>query len=119
MRSLYRNMRRLSFAPLIGTSPAYDEYGNETGELIPEYGDIVALDCNISAAVGEDAVNVFGSFTNYSRTLSVSDPDCPMDEGSIVWLEVPTTDSYNYIVTRKADSKNALLYAIQEVSVTT
>lgn len=119
MRSLYRNMRRIYFAPLVRTDPIYDEDGNETGELTPVYGDMVALDCNVSAAVGEDAVNAFGSFTNYSRTVSVSDVDCPMDEGSIVWLDVPTSEPYNYIVMRKADSKNALLYAMQEVSVTT
>lgn len=119
MRDLIRNKRQIYYAPLIGTEVVYDEDGNETGETRPVYGDVVLLHCNVSAAVGEDAVNAFGSFTNYSRTISISDIACPMDEGSVVWFGVSTSEPYNYIVTRKADSKNALLYAIQEVSVTT
>jgi hypothetical protein len=34
-----------------------------------------------------------------------------------VWFGVPTTGPHNYIVKRKADSKNGILYALQEVKV--
>jgi hypothetical protein len=40
-----------------------------------------------------------------------------MAEQTAVWFGVATTEPYNYIVTRKADSKNGILYALQEVKV--
>lgn len=117
MRDLKRNQRTLYYALRTGETANYDEYGNETGESTPTYGKIMALNCNVSASVGEDAVNAFGSFTNYSRTIIVGDTACPMDEESIVWFGVPITEPHNYIVTRKADSKNNLMYALREVTV--
>lgn len=117
MRDLKRNQRTLYYALRTGETANYDEYGNETGESTPTYGKIMALNCNVSASVGEDTVNAFGSFTNYSRTIIVGDTACPMDEESIVWFGVPITEPHNYIVTRKADSKNNLMYALREVMV--
>jgi hypothetical protein len=96
-----------------------DDYGNETGESTPIYDATTPLLCNISAATGYDAVQAFGNFTAYNRTVCVSDTSCPMDEESIVWFGVdPQTEPHNYIVVRKADSKNGILYALQEVTVT-
>lgn len=118
MRGLRRNERTIYYALRTGETANYDEYGNETGESTPTYGEIKALKCNVSASAGEDAVNAFGNFTNYSRTITVADAACPMDEDSVVWFGVPTTEPHNYIVTRKADSKNHLMYALREVTVT-
>lgn len=118
MRSLNRNKRRIYYALQTGETRNVDEYGNETGESTPTYGEAKALACNISAASGEEAVQAFGSFTGYSRTVSVSDTSCPIDETTIVWFGVEPTEPYNYIVVRKADSKNGVLYALQEVTVT-
>lgn len=95
-----------------------DEYGNETGERTPTYGDPIALRYNISAASGEDAVRAFGNLPNYSRTMCVSESDCPIDEDSIVWFGVSPPKPHNYIVVCKADSKNGIMYALQEVTVT-
>jgi hypothetical protein len=77
----------------------------------------VKLDLNISAATGEDAVQAFGSFTGYSRTMYVADNACPIEEDSIVWFGVEPTEPHNYIVVRKADSKNGILFALREVTV--
>ena len=117
MRNLNRNKRQLYYALFIKDEPILDEYGNETSESIPTYGDITELRCNISSASGEDAVQAFGSFTNYTRTVCVSDNNCPIAEQTIVWFGVATSEPYNYIVTRKADSKNGILYALKEVKV--
>ena len=117
MRSLNRNKRSIYYANYVRDELIYDEYGNETGETNPVYDDPVELLCNISATSGEDAVETFGSFTAYSRVVCVSDPRCPLDEKSIVWFGVSTDEPHNYIVTRKADSKNGILYALQEVKV--
>ncbi len=118
MRSLNRNKRLIHYALRTEETVIIDEYGNETGESTPTYTEPVALYCNVSAAQGEDAVQAFGSFTGYSRTISVSDVNCPIDEDSIVWFGVPETEPHNYIVVQKADSKNGVLYALQEVTVT-
>ena len=117
MRSLNRNKRSIYYAPFIKDEPMLDEYGNETSESIPTYGDINELRCNISSSSGEEVVQAFGSFTNYTRVICVADNNCPLAEQAIVWFEVAITEPHNYIVTRKADSKNGILYALQEVKV--
>lgn len=119
MRSLNRNKRLLHYALYMGETSILDEYGNETGESRPTYGDISELRCNISSSSGEEAVQAFGSFANYTRVVCVSDNTCPMSEQTIVWFDVPSDGPYNYIVTRKADSKNGILYALREVKVRT
>lgn len=118
MRTLNRNKRKIYYALRIGEAIDYDEYGNETSETTPVYDTSVELKCNVSATTGADAVQAFGSFTNYVRTMCVSDPNCPIDENTIVWFGVEPNEPHNYIVTRKADSKNGILYALQEVTVT-
>lgn len=117
MRCLNRNKRSIYYAIYTGNEPITDERGYETGESNPTYGKITELRCNISSASGEDAVEAFGSFTNYTRVVCVADNNCPMAEQTAVWFGVATTEPYNYIVTRKADSKNGILYALQEVKV--
>lgn len=118
MRNLNRNRRSIYYALRTGETENVDEYGNKTGETTPTYGDAVKMGCNVSAATGEEAVQAFGSFTGYSRTVCVSDTNCPMDENSVVWFGEEPPKPYNYIVVRKADSKNGVLYALQEVTVT-
>ena len=119
MRSLERNKRTIHYAVYLRDEPILDDYGFETGESRPTYGDIKELRCNVSSASGEDAVEAFGNFTRYTRAVCVSDNNCPLDEDSVVWFGVPTSEPYNYIVTLKADSKNGIMYALQEVKVRT
>lgn len=119
MRGLNRNKRLIHYALRANEEAIVDEYGNETGESTPVYGATTPLLCNISAASGFYGVQAFGNFTGYTRIVCVPDANCPMDEESIVWFGVdPETEPYNYIVVRKADSKNGVLYALQEVTVT-
>ena len=118
MRSLNRNKRNFYYALRTGDVANVDEYGNETGERTPTYGEKIALMANVSAATGQEAVEAFGSFTGYSRTMFVADGSCPIEEDSIVWFGVGPDRPHNYIVVRKADSKNGILYALQEVTVT-
>lgn len=118
MRCLNRNKREIYYALYEGETPIIDEYGNETGESTLNYGEAVALRCNVSSAMGEDVVQAFGNFTNYTRVLCVADRNCPIDEDSIVWFGISPKEPHNYIVTRKADSINGILYAMREVTVT-
>lgn len=78
MRSLNRNKRTIYYALRTGDKANVDEYGNETGERTPTYGEKTALRVNISAATGQEAVQAFGSFTGYSRTMYVADNSCPI-----------------------------------------
>lgn len=117
MRCLNKNKREIHYALYTGEGVIFDEYGNETGESEPKYGEITKARFNISAASGEEAVQAFGSFTNYSRVICVSDNNCPIAEQTIVWFGVATDEPHNYIVTAKADSKNGILYALLEVKV--
>lgn len=118
MRNLNRNKRLIYYANRISEVANIDEYGNETSETTPVYSEAKPLYCNVSAASGEDAVQAFGSFTGYVRTMSVADVNCPIDENTVVWFGAAPPGPHNYIVVRKADSKNGLLYALQEVTVT-
>lgn len=117
MRNLNRNKRLIYYALRTGEKADVDEYGNETGESTPTYGEKQALMCNVSAATGTEAVQAFGSFSGYSRTMVIADNSCPIEEDSIVWFGIEPTNRYNYIVVRKADSKNGILYALQEVTI--
>lgn len=118
MRCLNRNKREIYYALYEGEKPNIDEKGFETGENTPKYGEAVALKCNVSSAMGEDVVQAFGNFTNYTRVLCVGTANCPIDEDSIIWFGISPEEPHNYIVTRKADSINGILYAIREVTVT-
>lgn len=118
MRSLGRNKRTLYYALFVDEVENVDEYGNKTGEFTPVYGDPVELKCSISAAAGAEIAEAFGNITEYTRTICVTDTSCPIDEKSEIWYGIPPSEPHNYIVVRKADSKNGILYAIQEVTVT-
>ena len=117
MRSLNRNKRLIYYALYTGEIAVLDSNGYETGEFAPSYSDVEELRCNISAASGDDVVQAFGSFTNYSRVICVADTACPIAEQTVLWFGVSTNEPYNYVVTRKADSKNGVLYARKEVKV--
>lgn len=117
MRSLNRNKRLIHYALRTGEVANIDEWGNQTGETTPTYGAKIPLYVNVSAAYGEDAVSAFGNFTAYTRTMFVADNNCPIDEDTIIWFGVAPIKSHNYIVVRKADSKNGIMYALQEVCV--
>ena len=116
MRSLQKNWRKLYYATPKSTESILDDYGNDTLEVKTTYSEPVLLNANVSANVGQDAINTFGSITGYSRTISYFGEKCPLVEGSRVWFGVEPTKSHNYKVIKVADSKNGFLIALQEVS---
>lgn len=115
MRSIKRDQRVLYYATPTGTEPILDEYGNDTLEERTVYSPPTELRCSVSANVGQEAVNVFGAQTEYSRTVSLTGL-CPLVEGSRVWFGVAPDKSHNYTVAKVADSKNGFLVALREVS---
>jgi hypothetical protein len=114
MRDLKRNQRPFYYATVESTEPIFDEYGNDTLETKTVYGTPVLLKANISANVGEDVVETFGTHTEYHRTVSMT--KCPLIEGDKIWFGVDPTGENNYTVAKVADSKNGFLVALREVS---
>lgn len=116
MRSLQRNCREIHYAVPTGSEPILDDYGNDTLEVRKTYGSPTLLRVNISAGAGQDAVNVFGAQTEYSRTISYAGGSCPLVEGARVWFDAPIDGPHNYVVVKVADSKNDYQIAIREVA---
>ena len=114
MRDLKRNQRPFHYATVTGSEPIYDEYGNDTLEVRTTYSAPISSKANINANIGEEAVELFGSQTEYSRTVSMV--NCPLKEGDKVWFDVDPMGEHNYVVAKVADSKNGFLVALREVS---
>ena len=120
MRDLIRNKRGLWYALPVGSNPILDEYGNDTLEVEVAFSSPLYLRANVSANIGQEAVEVFGSQTGYSRTLSITGVMCPLVEGCRVWFNKEPNengDDNNYVVARVADSKNGFLVAMREATV--
>ena len=116
MRSLARNKKHFYYALYDGKTEITDTYGNKTGQYTLTYGNPVGYWANISPATGVSDLEMFGQNTNYSHVISTSDMTCPITETTHLWIGVPTTDPYNYVVVRKAESLNCISYAIREVN---
>ena len=119
MRNLIRNKRSLWYAVPVGSTPILDEYGNDTLEVEWTFSSPLPFQANVSANVGQEAVQVFGSQTEYSRTVSIAGDECPLVEGSRVWFGTEPNEqasNHNYTVVRVADSKNGYLVALREVT---
>ena len=111
MRSLNKNKQLMTYELPNGTKPILDEWGNDTGEVETLYTEPAEYKANISSAVGEEVVNVFGNATDYSRVICVAEKNCPIAvEGALIDF-----NSKQYSVARVADSLNGFLIAVREV----
>lgn len=115
MRMLRRNRRKLWYANPTGTTQMItDEWSNETGEEAEEFGRPVCTMLNISSAVGQEAIEVFGSNTNYTRTIAAP-VDCPIQERARIWYGRDVDGPHNYVVRKVADGLDSKLLALSEV----
>lgn len=121
MRCLTRNKVLFYYALYAGRKPVYetDEYGNQiqTSEYAVEYGAPVACRGNISPASGVTATEVFGGSEGYDSIIMLDDPHTPIDEYSVLWIEVKPSESYNYVVKKVARSLNSVAIAVSKVNV--
>ena len=147
MRDLKRNQTEFWYCLLIpNTQEAIvDQYGNETGELIPSYKKAVPMRANISPATGQNQVEQFGNLDSYDKVIVTCDMSCPIDENTVLFIdkrpeytEVHTHEivegqalyaddevvektyelpKYNYIVKRVAKSLNGISIAVRKVDV--
>ena len=112
-----------------------DENGNETGEIVPHYGEATPFWANVSPAAGAAQFEQFGNMGNYDRVIVTRDMECPINENSVLFLEkepeyteLETEDGsggtvtyllpkYDYLVKNVAKGLDAIAIAIRKVDV--
>ena len=117
MRELERNKQLIYYALYEGKVDKVDRSGYKTGEKVKTYSNPVPLRINVSPARGNAGRDGFGVDLNYSRTMSTADTNCPIAEDSLLWIGTEPTAPHNYVVVRKAESFNDIVYAIREVTL--
>ena len=125
MRCMVRNKSKFFYALYIDKQELKDEYGNTTGEYEVIHGNPVGALGNVSSARGETQVQQFGESESYDKVIVLDNPNTPIDEYSILWVDTlphlnndGTTDTpHDYIVIRKAVSLNSVSLAIRKVHV--
>jgi len=124
MRTLARNRKPFNFCLYAGqTTPIYDEYGNDTGELTVSYGPPQVAWGNISPATGYSNTEMFGSLDDYDKVILLDDIDTPINTETVLFVDkcyetnADGLPLYNYTVRRVAKSLNFVAIAIREVKV--
>lgn len=125
MKAMERNKKKFWYALYERSEPILDEDGNEVGEQ-SIYGNPVKEKGNISAARGSTENDLFGVNAVYTKTINPMPNNCPIDESSILWIEVEpvieedgrTVTAHDYVVSQVAESLNHKAYAISRVDVT-
>lgn len=123
MRCMERNKVRFWFCLYKGTADLKDAKGYKTGEKRVVYSKPEECYGNISPATGTVQLQQFGNMEQYDKVLVMDNPDCPIDENSVLFVDcTPTYDKENrpqfdYTVKRVARSLNSVAYAINKVKV--
>ena len=116
-----------------------DEYGNETGIIVPRYEAAVEMWANVSPAAGAAQFEQFGNMGNYDKVIVTRDMSCPIDENTVLFIdkepeytEVETHSivdedesetkiyrlpKYDYVVKRVARGLDAIAIAVRKVDV--
>ena len=125
MRCMVRNKTKFYYALYIDKTELIDEYGNSTGEYEVLHGNPVVALGNISSAMGETQIRQFGESESYDKVIVLDNPNTPIDEYSILWVDTlphlnadgTTETPHDYIVKRVAKSLNNVAIAISKVVV--
>lgn len=148
MRCLKRNKVPFWYCLFDRKEELLDEDGNRTGEFVAYYHEPVLLRGNVSVAHGEIQDELFGKSISYDKVILLDDPNCPIAEDTVLFVDKapvfsegagvlfdsdgnPVLDSegrmigttilqpmFDYIVRRAARSLNTAAYAIERVTVT-
>lgn len=132
MRLLRRNKQVCWYALYQGKTEvtAKDEYDNtyKTGEYTVLYSDPVQMYCYVSLATGVIATELFGNLDGYDKILILGDPNTPIDENAVMWIDVaPKAEGvtvgqsnsrpHDYIVKRVARGLRSTVIAVSKVKV--
>lgn len=94
-----------------------DAGGHFTGEYGITYTDPIQVYGNISPARGADYSSPFGITEGYDKVIVLADPNFPVTETSVLWIENEITDPFDYRIVRIARSLNSISIAIKKVDV--
>lgn len=86
MKLLKRNLTEFEYLPYMGESDIDPETGLHTGDPVPQYGDPIPLEGNVS--IPSQLVNptFYGEDIRYTHTLIMEPPETEIDEyGLILW----------------------------------
>lgn len=117
MQSLERNKQTVWYSLYLGKTDVVDTDGQLTGEKQLSFSNVVKMKANVSAARGTADIEQFGVNTDYSRTITTTDMNCPINEHSRIWFDTLPTNPHNYEVVTVAKSLNSITIAIKEVKV--
>ena len=118
MRDLIRNTSLVHFCSVMEQMEIVTKGGLLTGEFAPQYGEKMKVRMSVSPNKGSTALEMFGQLEEYDRTMTCSDPWCPIDEGCVLWLDgADLNGPHNYVVVKRAPWKNSTAYAIRKVTV--
>lgn len=118
MLNFARNLFPVSYKMYQGTGFLQDEYGNDTGSPVRQYGELKTAYLSVSPNRGSSEAEMFGSLDDYDRTMTTADTGCEIDENSILWLDgADTAKAHNFIVKKRAPWKNSIAYAVKKVDV--
>ena len=126
MRDLQRNKSKFYYALYSGVTELTETINNEsyyTGEYQVTFGKPVECHGNISPASGTVQPEMFGLNIEYDKVIVMADPDTPIQETSVLWIDtMPTLDAsgatttpYDYTVSRIARSLNGVAIAVKKV----
>lgn len=118
MRALRRNKQLIYYALFDKKEAVRDDNGKKTGEYQNIYKPFVPLRVNVSAGKGEAQTELFGNNLNYDKVLSLCDMKCPIDENTVLCVDIsPESGSCDYIVRKVLKSLNCISIAISKVDV--
>lgn len=119
MRNLARNLDTVYYKLYEGEEEIIDQYGNGTGSYYKKYSELKSDKLCISPNKGKSEVNMFGTLTDYDRTMLTADTSCEIDESAVLWIDGADTDGpWNYQVKLRAPWKNSISFAIKQVDIT-
>lgn len=119
MKLLKRNLSPFHYSLYTGKTPVTDSAGYETGESEITYAEPVAMRGNISPASGQSQIEQFGNLEQYDKVIVIDDMNCPIDENTVLYVDVSPGEgvTYDYTVKKVAKSLNHIAYAISKVKV--
>ena len=93
-----------------------DEYGNETGEVAPKYGEANLFWANVSPAIGQAQFEQFGNLGSYDKVIVTRDMTCPIHENAVLFID--KSPEYKEVTAYEVIEGNAL-YADDEIITVT
>ena len=124
MRLQKRNLKSIWYCLYSGKQKIMDDNNYETGEYRVTYFDPVEIKCNVSPAMGQSQLGLFGNLESYDKVIVTDDINCPIDESTVLFIDkVPQKENgayifdYDYVVRRVAKSLNSIAIAVSKVKV--